>query len=185
LFRLCVVDGQPKYVTALGATDTPEGWRPNKVQGGIVIDAPSGEIIARNLSMPHSPRMVNGRLWVLEGGTGRLQTIDSATGKADAVAELPGFTRGLAFCGPYAFVGLSKIRESAIFGGLPIASQLVELQCGIWVIDWRTGQTVQFMQFQEGVEEIFAIEILKDVRFPEVLGFQEERIDSVYVLPPQ
>jgi len=181
---LAVVNGRPQYVTALGETDTLEGWRPNKADGGILIHVPSGQVICRNLSMPHSPRYANGRLWVLEGGTGRLLTIDLADGKATTVAELPGFARGLAFFGPYAFVGLSRIRESAWFGGLPVASRMADLQCGIWVIDWRTGHTVQFMRFEAGVDEIFAIEILTDARFPEVLGFQEERIHSVYVTPP-
>src|SRR5205807_2534107 len=121
--------------------------------------------------------------WLLEGESGRLLTVDLATGKADTVAELPGFTRGLAFHGPYAFVGLSRIRESAWFGGLPVSSQVGDLQCGIWVVDWRSGQTVQFMRFEAGVDEIFAIEILTEARFPEVLGFQEERIHSLYVMP--
>jgi len=181
---LVVLDGQPKYATALGKTDTREGWRPNKAAGGVLIDVPSGEIIAHGLSMPHSPRIYAGRLWLLEGGMGRLQAVDAATGKRDTVAELPGFTRGLAFFGPYAFIGLSKIREIAMFGGLPIASRASDLRCGIWVIDIQTGQTAQFTEFQAGVEEIFAVEVLAGVRFPEILGFQDRKIDQTYVMPP-
>jgi hypothetical protein len=121
---LAIVDGQPKYVTALGETDTPNGWRPNKPHGGCLIVVPSGEILARGLSMPHSPRWHvrsdsihrvaddrmnavttnQGQLWLLESGTGRLVLIDVPTGQRQTVAELPGFTRGLAFCGPYTFI---------------------------------------------------------------------------------
>ena len=101
------------------------------------------------------------------------------------VAELPGFTRGLAFAGPYAFVGLSKIRESSTFGNLPIAAKGIELQCGIWVVDVRSGQTAQFMQFQAGVEEIFAVEVLAGFRFPEILGFQQETIQGAFLIPPR
>src|SRR4051794_6688573 len=53
---LAVVDGQPKYVTAQGETDTPNGWRADKAGGGCLIEVSSGEVIRRGLSMPHSPR---------------------------------------------------------------------------------------------------------------------------------
>ena len=95
---LAMVDGRPKYVTALGETDTQDGWRANKPHGGCLIDVSSGEIVTRGLSMPHSPRWHDGRLWVLESGTGRLVLVDPATGQRQTVAELPGFARGLAMC---------------------------------------------------------------------------------------
>ena len=50
------VDGRPRYVTALGTTDTVEGWREKKADGGVLIDGESNEFICRNLSMPHSTR---------------------------------------------------------------------------------------------------------------------------------
>jgi uncharacterized protein (TIGR03032 family) len=181
---LAVADGKPRYVTALGETATPEGWRPTKADGGIIIDVATGAVISRGLSMPHSPRWHDGKLWILESGTGQLQTVALETGKRTLVAQLPGFARGLAFFGPYAFVGLSKIRESNMFGNLPITAQGMELQCGIWVVDVRSGQTVQFMQFQAGVEEIFAVEVLAGPRFPEIVGFQQETIQGAFVVPP-
>ena len=92
-----MVDGKPKFVTALGETNTPTGWRANKKDGGILMDVPSGEIITRNLSMPHSPRWHNGQLWVLESGKGTLSLVDLKTGKPEAIATVPGFTRGLDF----------------------------------------------------------------------------------------
>ncbi len=91
--------------------------------------------------------------------------------------------RGLAFFGPYAFVGLSKIRETSTFGDLPITTGGSELQCGIWVVDVRSGQTAEFMQFQAGVEEIFAVEVLAGVRFPEIVGFQQDTIHGAFVVP--
>src|SRR3954470_8178464 len=97
---LAIVDGRPRYVTALGASDTAGGWRADKPRGGCLLDVPSGEIVARGLSMPHSPRLHDGRLWLLESGTGRLLLMDDATGRGKTVAELPGFARGLAMCGP-------------------------------------------------------------------------------------
>lgn len=181
---LVVVDGQPKYVTALGETNTKEGWRPNKASGGILFDIPSGEVVSRGLSMPHSPRLYGGRLWVLNSGAGALEVVDPGTGRRETVVELPGFARGLAFCGRYAFVGLSQIRETSQFGGLPIAARRPELRCGIWVVDLRTGQIAEFMQFEAGVEEIFDIVVLGGVRFPEILGFQADTIQGAFLVPP-
>src|SRR5205085_1212580 len=83
--------------------------------GDALLDVPSGEVIARGLSMPHSPRWYGGRLWVLDSGNSRLAVVDEASGRLETVAELPGFTRGLDFLGRYAFVGLSQVRESAVF----------------------------------------------------------------------
>src|SRR5262245_48945475 len=107
---LCVVDGRVKWVTALGETDTGGGWRENKKNGGILIDVDSNEIVARNLSMPHSPRWHAGRLWLLESGTGSIGTVDLATGRYEPIVRLDGFTRGLEIVGNLAFIGLSQVR---------------------------------------------------------------------------
>src|SRR5262245_45442192 len=53
---LAVVAGRPKYVTAFGETDTPEGWRQGKANGGVLLELPEVNVVARGLSMPHSPR---------------------------------------------------------------------------------------------------------------------------------
>ena len=180
---LAVADGKVRYVTALGETQTPEGWRPGKADGGVLIDVPADAVLARGFSMPHSPRVHAGRLWLLESGTGQLLTVEPETGKRVTIAQLPGFTRGLAFAGAFAFVGLSKIRETNLFGNLPITAKGGELSCGIWVVDMRSGQIVQFMQFEAGVEEIFAVEVLPGLRFPEILGFQHEAIHGTFIIP--
>jgi len=107
---LAIVDDAPKYVTALGTTDEPGAWRERKADGGVVIDVPSGEIVLSALSMPHSPRLVNGRLVFLQSGKGELCSADLQTGEIETIAELPGFTRGMEILGPVAFIGLSQIR---------------------------------------------------------------------------
>jgi len=73
---LALVDGRAKFVTALGETNTANGWRANKPQGGCLMEVNSGEVISRGLSMPHSPRWHDGRLWLLEPGTGQLVLAD-------------------------------------------------------------------------------------------------------------
>lgn len=182
---LALAEGKPKFVTALGETDTAEGWRERKASGGCVIDVEANAVVARGLCMPHSPRWHSGHLWVLESGQGRLATIDLQTGKTETVAQLPGYVRGLAFADRYAFVGLSKIREASTFGGLPISERHTELKCGVWVVDLATGQTAAFLEFQRGVEELFDVQLLPGIRFPAIIGFQKETVHGAFVVPPQ
>jgi uncharacterized protein (TIGR03032 family) len=181
---LAIAEGQPRYVTALGATDTANGWRANKPRGGVLMEVSSGEVISRGLSMPHSPRWHNGRLWLLESGTGLLLLVDPATGRRQPVTELPGFARGLALYGPQAFVGLSKIRQTSAMDGVPLADRREELKCGVAVVDLRSGRVIALLEFQTAVEEIFDVQLLPGLRFPEVIGFQQETIQHTFIVPP-
>jgi uncharacterized protein (TIGR03032 family) len=174
----------PRYVTALAATDTPQGWRDHKKDGGVLLDVTSGEVLVRNLSMPHSPRWVRNRLWLLESGTGGLGYVDLAAGRYENVAALPGFTRGLDLFGNLAFVGLSQVRESAVFSGIPIAERaLAERNCGVWVVDLRTGQTIAFLRFEDAVQEVFAVQVLPGLRFPELAPEDPKLAADSYDLP--
>jgi uncharacterized protein (TIGR03032 family) len=197
---LAMVDGRPKYVTALGETDTTGGWRANKANGGLLMDVETNEILLRGLSMPHSPRWYNNQLYVLESGQGSLATVDleaarntrdifrtprpEGTRPLRTICQLPGFTRGLDFYGPLAFIGLSQVRETATFSGLPLMERLGEERtCGVWVVHIETGQTLGFLRFEAGVQEIFAVQVLPNTRFPEMLEWEDERLSHSYVLP--
>jgi uncharacterized protein (TIGR03032 family) len=181
---LAIVDGRPGYVTALGETDSDNGWRASKARGGCLVEVASGEVVSRGLSMPHSPRWHEGRLWLLESGTGELVLVDPATGRRQLVAELPGFARGLALSGPYAFVGLSKIRKTSAMDGVPLANRREQLKCAVAVADLRSGRVIALLEFQTAVEEIFDVQLLPGLRFPEVIGFQQETIQHTFVVPP-
>ncbi|HEX5105771.1 MAG TPA: TIGR03032 family protein [Pirellulaceae bacterium] len=181
---LAIANGQPRFVTALGTTDVRDGWRAEKARGGCIIDISGEEFVARGLCMPHSPRWHDGKLWVLDSGTGGVVLVDSATGKRETITQLPGFTRGLAFAGTYAFVGLSKIRPTSAMDGVPLADRRDELRCGIAVVDLRSGQTSAFLEFQTAVEEIFDVQLLAGSRFPEVVGFQKDALHHTFVIPP-
>jgi uncharacterized protein (TIGR03032 family) len=183
---LGMVDGRARYVTAQGQTDEPGGWRPNKAKGGVLIDVESGEVITRGLSMPHSPRWYGGRLWVCESGTGTLGFIDPSTGTYASVAELPGFTRGLDFAGRFAFVGLSQVRESAVFSGIAITERLAENErtCGVCAIDLTTGLVVALLRFEAAVQEVFAVTVLSR-RYPELINEDEELLENSFVIPTE
>jgi uncharacterized protein (TIGR03032 family) len=179
-------DGRPRYVTALGETDTPGGWRANKKDGGLLLDLENNEIILRGLSMPHSPRWHNGRLWLLESGTGTIGYVDEAAQRYQPIAELPGFTRGLDFYDRLAFVGLSQVRETAVFSGIPITERPQERTCGVWVLDVQTGETVGFVRFEDGgVQEIFAVQVLPGMHFPELINDNVELLAGSFVLPDE
>jgi uncharacterized protein (TIGR03032 family) len=177
------VDGQVRYVTALGETDTAAGWRANKKDGGILMEAPSGAVLLRGLSMPHSPRWHHDRLWLLESGTGTIGSVDRAASRYEPIAELPGFTRGLDFYGNLAFIGLSQVRESAVFSGIPLTERLSERTCGVWVVDLTSGRTVAFLRFEEAVQEIFAVQVLPHIRFPDVANEDVKILADSFVLP--
>jgi uncharacterized protein (TIGR03032 family) len=182
---LGMVDGRPRYVTALGETDTPAGWRENKAKGGIVMDVASGAVIARGLSMPHSPRWYAGRLWVCESGAGTFGYIDPNTGTYVPIAEVPGFTRGVDFSGNLAFVGLSQVRESAVFSGIAITERLTaeERTCGVCVINLRSGQVIGLLRFESAVQEVFAVTVLPGRRFPELINDDEKLLENSFVVP--
>lgn len=176
-----LVNGQPKYATVFARTNSPQGWRSHKVDGGCILDIPTGDVVTTGLSMPHSPRVYDGQLWVLNSGRGQLITVNPTNGEQTVVAELPGFTRGLAFYGRYAIVGLSQVREKETFGGLPLDERSEPLKCGLWAIDIKTGETVAFLEFQEGCSELFDIQVLASAQQPLVLGFQKEDINQLFV----
>jgi uncharacterized protein (TIGR03032 family) len=169
---LAMVDGQPRFITALARTDTSNGWREHKGTSGVIYDLAADTIIAEGLSMPHSPRWYDGKLWVLQSGVGSLSTVDPATGEVREIARVPGFSRGLAFIGQYALIGLSQVRES-VFTGLPITETTTKRNCGVWVVDTTTGAIVGFLRFEGAVQEIFDVAVLPGVRWPAILDHPE------------
>jgi uncharacterized protein (TIGR03032 family) len=122
---------------------------------------------------------------VLESGTGSIGTVDPATGRYEPIAQLPGFTRGLAFHGPLAFVGLSQVRETAVFSGIPLVERLPERTCGVWVLDLRTAQTLALVRFEDAVQEIFAVEVLPGMRSPDLINDDYQLLASSFLLPDE
>lgn len=180
-------EGRPRYGTALGQTDTPAGWRANKKDGGVLIDIDTGVIIASGLSMPHSPRWHDGQLWLLESGTGSIGIVDGRSGHYRAVAELPGFTRGLDFCGRLAFIGLSQVRETAVFSGLALTDRLSESErvCGVYVVDTVTSKPIAFLRFEDAVQEIFAVQVLSGMVYPDLINDDPAVMANSFVLPDE
>lgn len=180
---LGIAEGRPKYVTCHAASDEEAGWRQNKADSGCILDVDSGRTLLSGLSMPHSPRYYDHHLWVLESGNGSLARVDLESQRLDTVVKLPGFTRGLDFHGRYAFVGLSQVRESAVFSGIPITESDDPRHCGVWVIDVTQGSVAGFLRFDAGVQEIFAVQVLPGIRCPELILDDEAILANSFVIP--
>jgi uncharacterized protein (TIGR03032 family) len=180
---LAMEDGVPRYVTAVSKSDTIDGWRDRRFDGGIVIDVQTGEIVIGGLSMPHSPRLYRDRLWVLNSGTGEIGWIERGASAEDAkfhvLAFCPGFVRGLAFHGKHAFVGLSKPRYER-FEGLALDKKLAEADsepwCGVQVIDLDTGACVHWFRIDGPVGELYDLGVVPGVVRPMALGFATNEI---------
>jgi uncharacterized protein (TIGR03032 family) len=179
---LALLQGKPKYLTALGMTDTAAGWRSGKANGGILIDADSQQIILNNLPMPHSPRLFGNKLFALLSATGELIHVDVANSKYEVIQRFNGFARGMDQIGDYVFIGMSKLRKSSqAFGDLPIASQSV--YSGVAIVHLSSGQLEGFIKYENSVEEIFDIRILPDMKRPGILNHYKDDHTMLITLP--
>jgi uncharacterized protein (TIGR03032 family) len=185
---LAMLDGRPKYVTAVGRTDVVNGWREHRRSGGSIIDVESGEIVIDGLSMPHSPRIHRGKLWVLNSGTGWFGWVDVAQKEFVPITFCPGYARGLAFHDDYAVVGLSATRKNKTFTGLALDDNLkakgVSPWCGALVINLRTGDAVHWFRFEgANVDELYDVGIVPGCARPYAVGFFGEEIRLRLTLP--
>ena len=185
---LAMRDGKAAYVTTCAETDAAEAWRDRRVDGGCVIDVQKNQVICRCLTMPHSPRWHDGRLWMLDSGRGYLGCVDLKSGRFERVCFCPGYARGLAFQSSYAIVALSLGREQRSFGDLPLESTLKSLGtepvCGLMIIDLRTGQMVHWLVLEGAVRELYDVTVLPGVRQPLALGFKTNEIERAIALEP-
>lgn len=163
-------DGRVQYVTALGQTNTPFGWRDGMARDGVIMEVPSGRVVASGLSMPHSPRIFDNGLYVLEGGRGQVLQIDPRSGAKRIVATLPGFTHGLAEYRGVLFVGLSRLRDKRGPQGLPIEDSAGCLVAGVAAVDLKSGEVLGILQFYNGVDEVFDVQVMPDIRRAEILN---------------
>lgn len=183
---LAMRDGRPAFVSAVADCDVADGWRDRRRDGGCIVEVTTGEIVAGGLSMPHSPRWRRDRLWVLNSGTGEFGSIDLAAGRFEPIAFCPGYLRGLSFVGDYAIVTLSKPRH-VTFHGLELDERLqsrkAEPQCGLQVIDLRSGAIAHWMRVEGHlVTELYDVIALAGVRQPMALGFKSNEIERLLVV---
>jgi uncharacterized protein (TIGR03032 family) len=170
-------------VTAVSRSDVADGWRDRRVDGGVVIDVKSSQIVAEGLSMPHSPRLHRGRLWLLNSGVGEFGFLDPKSGRFEPVAFCPGYARGLAFIGDHAVIGLSLAREDRTFNGLPLDGALkargTEPRCGLAIINLESGDMTGWARIEGVVRELYDVAVLPDVACPSLVGFRGDEVRYV------
>jgi len=165
---MATIDGKPVYVSALGKTDTRQGWRDNKMKGGVLINVDSNEIILENLPMPHSPRIYNDNLYILLSASGELAAVDKDKGTYGTITKLGCYARGMDRYDDYLFIGVSKLRhKSSVFGDLPIAKTSF---AGIIIVYLPTGNTVGHIRYETSVEEIYDVKVLPGLRRPGIVS---------------
>jgi uncharacterized protein (TIGR03032 family) len=177
---LAMVEGRPGYATACARSDVVDGWRDYRVGGGCVVDVGTGEIAATGLSMPHSPRMYRDQLWVLDSGTGYFGRVDLKRGRFEPVTFVPGYARGLAFCGDYAVIGVSGCRSNRTFQGLHLERTLrdktAEARCGLQIVELATGAVAHSVRIEGVIHELYDVAVLPGVRRPKAMGFLSDEV---------
>jgi uncharacterized protein (TIGR03032 family) len=178
-------EGRPRYATAVSISDVVDGWRDRRLDGGIVLEIPDGRVVASRLSMPHSPRVYQGRLWLHNSGTGHFGSINP-DGRFEPLTFCPGYLRGLAFAGDFAIVGLSQPRDDKTFGGLPLEEELArrtaDARCGLLIIDLRSGDVAHWLRVEGLVRELYDVAVLPQVRRPMALGFKTDEIQRTIAI---
>jgi uncharacterized protein (TIGR03032 family) len=176
-----------RYATCVGKSNVSDGWRDHRVGGGLLIDIPSNEIISNSLSMPHSPRLYQHKLWLIQSGTGEFGYIEPENGEFKSLCFIPGFGRGLTFIGNYAIIGMSLPRDNRSFNGLPLNERLAKEgatpKCGLCVINLTTGDLEHQLILDGVVKELFDVAVIPDVIRPRALGLKNDEIN--YTIKPE
>ena len=171
--------GAPRFATAVSRSNIAEGWREHRRNGGVLMDLPSGEVVCADFSMPHSPRLHDGRLWLIQSGTGEFGFVDINEGRFEPVVFLPGFARGLSFIGDYAVIGVSKPRADT-FEGLALDERLsregASPRCEIAVVNLKSGDVEHRLMIEGVVEELYDVAALPGIRSPSAIGFKNDEI---------
>jgi uncharacterized protein (TIGR03032 family) len=170
---LAMKDGVPAYVTAVSQTDVLSGWRARRDKGGVIIEVATNRIVTDELSMPHSPRLVDGKLYALDSGRGQIIVVDPETGAREDVAFCPGFLRGMSIHNGFAIVTASKPRDGS-FKELALQGEIEkrdgEAWCGIFVVNLRHGDIVEWIKLDGAIAELFDVAALPGLRCPMSLG---------------
>lgn len=178
---LVMHEGQPLYVTALGATDAPKAWRDDRLGGGVIVHVPTGEVVLSGLPMPHSPRMYDSELYFTLAATGEFCRADPEAGTYEVINKVPGFARGVARLGDYIFIGHSRIRKKHLFGDLPLADS--PHHAGVIALHLPSGNVAGALRYHTSCEEIYDVHVLEGVRRPGILGVMDNTHHRAVVTP--
>ena len=166
---MAMLNGKPKYATAFNNGNTPQSWRDNITSSGVVYDIDLNQIICQGLAMPHTPRIFNNELYVLQSATGELTKINTKDGSYEVIVKIDGFVRGMSLHNDYLFIGISKLRKnSSTFGKLDFAKNAN--QAGIIIVHLPTKSISGKINYLNSLYEIYDVHIIKNKRIPNILN---------------
>ena len=164
-----MAEGKPKYVTMFGEGNSPRSWTSTLTESGVIYDVDTNDRVIGGLGMPHSPRIIDGKLYTLLSATGELVQVDIQSSKYISILNAGGFVRGLAYYRDYVFIGLSKLRKnSSSFGKLDIADK--SRNAGIVIAHLPTGSIAGQIIYNSSVDEIYDLLVLPNIRRPNILN---------------
>lgn len=179
---MALLNGLPKYATAFNDGNKPKSWRDEILKSGVIFDVETNEIICRGLGMPHSPKIYNGKLYVLLSATGELIEVDPKTGTYTVVVKLEGFVRGMSLYKDYLFIGLSKLREnSSTFAKLQFTHKANE--SGVYVVHLPTGSIAGKLTYNTSVDEIYDIHVLPNMLRPNIMNTINDDYKQALMIP--
>ena len=147
-------DGQPGYVTLV-----------DNVGLGLVYDIRRKEIVIENLSYPRDCLWHEGRLYLLESGTGYIGEIDLESREFIKERFLPGFLRGLTVVDKCLVVGSSFDRYESLFLGTSLGATLkkekVQDRCGVYVVSLENWDVIHSFMILGGLFEIDAVSFIE------------------------
>jgi len=166
---MAMEQGQPRYATAFNTGNTAASWRQNPDKEGVVLDISSAEVLCKGLAMPHTPRVYNDQLYLLQSAKGELNQIDRQNGKVETVVRLDGFVRGMSLYRDYLFIGISRLRKnSSVFGKEKFAEKANH--AGIAIVHLPTGSLAGQIHYHNSLDEIYDVQVLPGKMRPNILN---------------
>ena len=123
----------------------------------------TNEIILDNLSMPHSPRIHNEKMYFLHSGKGQLCELNLETKELTTIVSIPGFLRGLYLYKDYALISCSKDRHEGCFRGLEletIINNYSDVKCAVYLVSLTDKKIVSKIVFND-IVEVYDISIME------------------------
>ena len=166
---MAMQNGEPIYATCFHEGNEMNSWKESHGADGLVVDVKKNVVLNRGLHMPHSPRLINNRLLILMSGNGELIEVDRNSGEKKLLLNLNGFVRGMASCGDFLFVGLSKIREkSSLAPHMKLDPK--KLFAGIAVVYLPKPSLIGEIRYLNSVEEIYDVQMLPGILRPNIFN---------------
>jgi uncharacterized protein (TIGR03032 family) len=179
---MAMENGLPRYASAFNRGNHFQSWRENITESGVIFDVKTNEVIAENLPMPHSPKLINGELYVLLSATGELAKINRENGGYEVIAKPGGFLRGMSFYNDYLFIAHSKLRKnSSTFAKLAISDEAQ--QSGIIAIHLPTRSIVGNLVYEMSVDEIYDIFLFPNITRPNILNTTTDTYKGALSIP--